>query len=133
MAALNKNVLKKDHYTKLIFFILIVSVPLIFTDCASKKSMPAEEKSEKVKDNLDKKKEREYEKARKKALKAHYDRQGEKTKARMEKRAAESETWRSKHSRSRRPGFLVRVKLWFQKIFRKLDGPDKGLDDNVTR
>ena len=67
--------------------------------------MTGKEKSEKVKSKLDKKKKREYERAREKAIKAHYDRQGPKTKARMEKRAAESEAWRNSHSQSPDFGF----------------------------
>ena len=92
--------------------------------------MTGKEKSEKVKSKLDKKKKRKYERARKKAIKAHYDRQGPKTKARMEKRAAESEAWRNSHSQS--PGLWIRIKHWFRKVFRKLNRPEKGLDDNVT-
>ena len=93
--------------------------------------MTGKAKSENVKSKLDKKKNRENERARKKAIKAHYDRQGPKTKARMEKRAAESEAWRSRYTRS--PGFWIRIKHWVRKIFRKLNRPEKGLDDNVTR
>jgi len=92
--------------------------------------MTAQEKSDQVKNKLDKKKQRKYEKARKKALKAHHDRQGPKTKARMEKRAAESKAWRKKHHQGRKPPFFIRIKLWFQNLFRKADGPDKGLFGN---
>ncbi len=104
---------------------------MIFTDCGSKKAMTAKEKSENVKSKLDKKKNRKNERARKKAIKAHYDRQGPKTKARMEKRAAESEAWRNRHSQS--PKFWIRIERWFKKIFMKLNRPEKGLDDKVTR
>jgi len=93
--------------------------------------MTAKEKSEKVKSKLDKKKNRKNERARKKAVQAHYDRQGPKTKARMDKRAAESKAWRNRHSQS--PGFWIRLKHWFSRVFRKLDRPEKGLDDKVTR
>lgn len=103
---------------------------MIFTDCGSKKPVTAKEKSENVKNKLDKKKKRAYERARKKAIKAHYDRQGPKTKERMDKRAAESEAWRDRHSQS--PGLWIRIKDWFKKIFKKLNRPEKGLDDNVT-
>ena len=133
MAALNKSVLKNNHNTKLIFFVLIICTPLIFIECGSKKRMTAQEKSEQVKNKLDKNKDRKNERAIEKAREAHYERQGPKTRARMEKRAAESEAWREKHLGNQQPEFWIRIKLWFKKMFRKLNSPDEGLDDNVTR
>jgi hypothetical protein len=131
MASSVQNILKKSYLTKLIFFLFIISVPFVFADCGSSKKMTAKEKSDKVKNKLDKKKEREYEKAREKAIKAHYERQGPKTRARMERRAAESKAWRQRHSDE--PSFWVKVKSWFRRLFRKLDRPEKGLDDDITR
>ncbi len=130
MVSSDQNILQKSYFTKLIFFLFIVSVPFVFADCGSSEPMTAREKSDKVKNKLDKKKEREYEKARKEAIKAHYERQGPKTKARMERRASESKAWRQRHSDE--PSFWMKIKSWFTRLFRKLDRPEKGLDDNVT-
>lgn len=131
MASSVQNVLQKSYFTKLIFFLFIISVPFLFAGCGSSKPMTAQEKSDKVKNKLDKKKEREYEKAREKALKAHYERQGPKTRARMKRLADKSQAWRQRHSNE--PSFWVKIKRWFKRLFRKLDQPEKGLDDNITR
>jgi hypothetical protein len=130
MVSLNQHFVQQGFFNKLILFLFIICLPVLFTDCAIRKPMTQQEKSAKVKKKLDKKKERNYERARKKALKAHYERQGPDTKARMERRAAESENWRTRHSSSRQPSFWFRVKRWFRNLFRKADRPNDGLFGN---
>ncbi|MEA3316438.1 MAG: hypothetical protein U9R54_00575 [Bacteroidota bacterium] len=103
----------------------------MFVNCNAKK-LTKVEKSKQVKEKLAKKRKKEYERSRKKAIKKHIDMQPDKTQETMKLYKNMSNDW-NKKSFSNNSNFFIRCKHFIVNVFKKKDNPDKGLFDKKTK
>jgi hypothetical protein len=97
--------------------------------------MSKAEKSAKVKKSIDKKRAEERAAARAKFRQEHFKKQAPSTRKRMVYNAIKAKEWREKNFTDRKPPLLVRIKNWFEKIYRDIFPREKGLfdDEDIIR
>lgn len=104
-------------------FFLILSLFFIIA-CSSKKPMTGQEKSEKYKARIERKKNKENKKSRERTREHQYNIQAPSTKDRWDKNKEKSDNWRKKEFHSKSISYRIRK---FFEIFKREPKPDEGL------
>ena len=118
----------------IVYCFLLLSI-LVSAGCEPQKRMSKAERSAKVKKSLNKKRDQKREEAREKFQKKHYERQAPSTQQRMDYNKKMAEQRRKNNFSSTKPPVWVQIKVWFERMYRKIIPREKGLfgDDDIIK
>ncbi len=111
--------------------IILILTAIVFFNCNAKK-ITKDEKSQQVKEKINKKTKKEYERKYNAAVKKHYNMQPESTKETMKLYKSMSEEW-NKKSFYKNESFFIRLKHFTKSLFSIEKKPKNGLFDKNSQ